>query len=334
MLTFDSWRPAGGLIKGSWLSKHGAIGFALAVILVWPVIIEGVGRLYRLLEVKPQVFVWIPEDIVEDEGDPNYSRAGNAGFVVSSEGVMAVDATNSPYHARELLYEIRQRTNQPVRYLVDTGASGDEVLGNEVFADLQVPILSTPDIQAEVRGRAQTIGQKLSGDQKFERRFRGIHVTPPNQIFQGPTEVALGGQTIRLIPLDPSLHAAAVLIPSSKVVFLGDIFQNQYFPRLESRDIHRWIDALKQAESWNAEIYVPGHGEPGSRKDVAAFRVFLEWMTNEVQTRVAQGKSLEQVQNEISFQGYPWHAHELSAHLIEDLYQQLSTSAKNNPASP
>jgi glyoxylase-like metal-dependent hydrolase (beta-lactamase superfamily II) len=335
MLTFDFWRPAGGWFKEPWLWKKRGAWCALALaILLRPAITMGVGRLYRLLEVKPQVFVWIPDDIIEDEGDPNYSRAGNAGFVVTSEGVMTVDATNSPYHARELLYEIRQKTNQPVRYLVDTGGSGDEVLGNEVFADLQVPILSTPDIQAEIRDRAQTIGQKLTGDQKFERRFRGIHVTPPNHIFQGPTEVALGGQTIRLIPLDPSLHAAAVYLPSSKVAFLGDIFQNQYFPRLESRDIHRWIDALRQAESWNADVYVPGHGEPGPRKDVAAFRSFLEWMTNEVQTRVAQGKSLEQVKSDISFQNYPWHAHELSVHLIEDLYQQLSTSAKNNPANP
>jgi cyclase len=298
-----------------------------------PVIAYGVGRLYELREVKPQVFVWLPEDVIEQEGDPEYSRAGNAGFIVTGQGVVAVDATNSPYHAREELYEIRQKTGEPVRYLVDTGGAGDEVLGNEVFADLQVPILSTPAIQAEIRDRAQTIGQKLTANEKFGRRFRGIHITPPTQTLQGETDLSLGAQTIRLIPFDASLQALAVDLPESKVVFLGDLFQNQYFPRLESRDVHSWIDALRQAEAWNADVYVPGHGEPGSRQNVEQFRAFLEWLANEVQTRVAKGKSLDEVKNEIDLKNYPWHARELAPELVAGVYQQLSASARNNSTS-
>jgi glyoxylase-like metal-dependent hydrolase (beta-lactamase superfamily II) len=337
MLTSDFLRSGSGFYKDSWRSTGSAARFALGLaslaVLAWPVIASGVGRLYVLREVKPQVFVWLPEDIIEQEGDPDYSRAGNAGFILTSEGVVAVDATNSPYHAREVLYEIRQKSGQPVRYLIDTGGSGDEVLGNEVFADLQVPILSTPAIQTEIRDWAHTIGQKLIGNGRFERRFRGIHVTPPNQIFQGETNVSLGGQTIRLIPFDPSLHAAAVFLPDSGVVFLGDLFQNQYFPRLESRDVRRWIDALRQVESWNADVYVPGHGDPGSKKEVGEFRSFLEGLMNEVQMRIAAGKSLEQVKSEVTLQNYPWRAHELAAGLVEGVYEQLSEPAKNNAAS-
>lgn len=302
---------------------------ALAV-LTLPVVALGVGRLYVLREVKPQVFVWLPDDIIEQEGDPEYSRSGNAGFVVTSQGVVAVDATNSPYHAREVLYEIREKTGQPVRYLIDTGSSGDEVLGNEVFADLEVPILSTLSVQEQIRDRAHTIGQKLIGNERFERRFRGIHVTPPNQIFQGETNMVLGGQTIRLVPFDPSLHAAAVFLPGSRVAFMGDLFQNHYFPRLESRDIRRWIEALGQAMAWGADVYVPGHGEPGSARDVGEFRSFLESLTSEVQARIAAGESLEQTKAEVTLQNYPWSAHELAADLVAGVYQQLSASARNN----
>jgi cyclase len=310
-----------------------APGLIAAVFFAWPAITSGVGRLYELREVKPQVFVWIPEDIIEQDGDPDYSRAGNAGFVVTSEGVLAVDATNSPYHAREVLYEIRQKTSQPMRYLIDTGGAGDEVLGNEVFADLRVPILSTPAVQSAVRDRAQFIGQKLAGNEKLGRRFRGIHVTPPNQTFQGETDVRLGGESIRLIPFDPSLHAAAVFVPGSKVVFLGDLFQNHYFPRLDSRDARQWIDALRQAESWNADVYVPGHGDPGSATDVEEFRSFLESLVSQVQSCIAAGKSPQQTRSEVTLQNYPWRAHELAAGLVEGVYQQLSTSAKNNDRS-
>ena len=337
MSTSDLLRSGSGFFKDSGRLTASAarclLGLATLVVVAWPLTTSGVGRLYQLREVKPQVFVWIPEDIIEQEGDPDYSRAGNAGFVVTSQGVVAVDATNSPYHAREVLYEIRQKTSGPVRYLIDTGGSGDEVLGNEVFADLQVPILSTPTIQTEIRDRAQSLGQRLASNQDFGRRFRGIHVTPPNQTFDGKAELALGGQTIRLTAFDPSLHAVAVQLTTAKVVFLGDLFQNRYFPRLESRDLSRWIDALRQAESWNAEVYVPGHGEPGSKKELGEFRTFLESLTKEVQARIAAGKSLAQVKSEISLGNDTWRARELAPELVEGVYQQLSASAKNNSAS-
>jgi glyoxylase-like metal-dependent hydrolase (beta-lactamase superfamily II) len=326
MLTSDFLRSGCGFTK-DWLPRAAACTLIALAAFLTPAVTRAVGRLYEVREVKPHVFVWLPEDIIEQEGDPQYVRAGNAGFVITGDGVVVVDATNSPFHAREMLYEIRQKTDQPVRYLIDTGDAGDEVLGNEVFADLQVQILSSPAIQGQIRSRAQALAQSTSGHTASER-LRGIHITPPNQTFQGEDQFSLGGQTIKLIALDSGLQAVAVSLPAAKVVFLGDLYQNQYFPRLESRDVHRWIDALRQAESWNAEVYVPGHGEPSGPKEVAEFRHFLEWLTSEVQTRLAEGKSLDQVKQELgSFTNYPWHAHELAAHLVEGLYQQLAGGA-------
>ena len=69
--------------------------------------------LYRVQEVKPKIFVWIPDDVIDQECDPLFARAATSGFIVTSEGVVVVDTSNSPMHARDLLYEIRQRTDLP-----------------------------------------------------------------------------------------------------------------------------------------------------------------------------------------------------------------------------
>src|SRR5260370_2338979 len=102
------------------------------------------GERYEVREIKPHIFVWIPEDIIDQEGDPQFSRAGNAGFIVTPQAVVAVNTTNSPFHARELLYEIRRRADAQVKYVIHTDSRGDQPLCNEMFLHQQAPILSTP----------------------------------------------------------------------------------------------------------------------------------------------------------------------------------------------
>ena len=312
---------AGGL-RPRWIAGGAVLAAALVAIL--PNTGRGAGWQYKVHELKPGVFAWIPDDIIEAEGDPQYERAGNAGFVITSEGVVVVNATNSPFHAREVLYEIRHRTWAPVRYLIDTGSASDETLGNQVFGDLQASILATPRIQAQIRDRGQALLRQENASEEFQRRLRGFHITPPNQTFDSTETLTLGGQAVRVLAF-AGLDAVAVQLPAVKVVYLGDLFDNRYFPKLDSRDLARWVEALREAEALDADVYVPGHGDPGGREQVKEFREFLEWLTREIQTRQAGGKTLEQTKAEmVPFKSYPWHGGELQAELVEDVYQQLA----------
>ena len=298
------------------------------------------GTRYQVREVKPSVFVWIPEDIIEEDGDPDFTRAGTAGFIVTHEGVVVIDTTNTPFHGRELLYEIRQRTPQPVTYVVDTNGTADQVLGNEVFRDSGATILAAPGADAEMRERQQELARLETSDRKLQRRMRGIHVKLPDRAVEGETTLRPNGQEIRFTRLDTRAPDLAVFLPGAKVAFLGDLFENNYFPQVEigtgSRNVRQWIEALRAAEAWDADIYVPGHGEPGGKKDVASFRQFLEWLANEVQSRVAAGKSPEQTKTELAplVENYHWHAPELAAGLVTAVYQQLASPSAHTPDLP
>jgi len=305
------------------LITAGALVVAVCLAL-WPGDGRGAGWQYQVRELKPGVFAWIPDDIIEADGDPQYERAGNAGFVITPEGAVVINATNSPFHAREVLYEIRHRTQAPIRYLIDTGSASDETLGNQVFGDLQASILATPRIQAQIRDRGQALLRQERGSEEFQRRLRGVHITPPNQTFDSTDTLTLGGQSVRVLAF-AGLDAVAVQLPAVRVVFLGDLFNNRYFPKLDSRDVQRWIEALREAEALDADVYVPGHGDPGGKEQVREFREFLEWLTREIQTRQTAGKTLEQTKAElIPLQSYAWHGGELQAALVEDVYQQLA----------
>lgn len=289
------------------------------------------GGRYEVREVKPGVFVWIPEDIIDQDGDARFNRAANAGFVVTTEGVLVVNTTNTPFHAREVLYEIRRHTEQSVKYVVTTGPEADEMLGNEVFADLQATIISTPAAQAGIRAYRQELERDLEGDDlKLQARMRGIHPTAPTRTFDGATALRLGNQDIRLVTFTgtASTGEAAVYLPGSKVLFLGDLYANAYFPSIGSRDLGGWIETLRQVEAWDAEVFVPGHGLPSGKKEVSDFRQFLEWLVAEVRTRYQEGKTLQQVKGELlPFSSYHWHAPEVGPRAVEAVYQQLTVAS-------
>ena len=154
-------------------------------------------------------------------------------------------------HARDLLYEIRQRTELPIRYVINTSSAADHMLGNEVFTDEQATLISTKTAQAEMEQYRQDLADRMRGEQgwRLQARMRGFHVTPSLQTFDSEMSLNIGGQDIRITSLlreETSPEDAVVYLPSAKTLFLGELFDNQYFPRIGSRDVHRWIEVLRQ----------------------------------------------------------------------------------------
>jgi glyoxylase-like metal-dependent hydrolase (beta-lactamase superfamily II) len=246
---------------------------------------------YAVTEVKPHVFVWVPEDIHDFDGDPRFSLPGTAGFVIGPQGVVVVNTTNSPFHAREVLYEIRERTDQPVRYVIDTDARGDHMLGNEAFVDERPTIIASSAAAAAMRAYRLDIAQRMDAEGepgfRMRERMRGIHFTLPTETIDKDLTIGVGGEEIRMLltGAGPSPGSLVVFLPQSKVLFLGDLYENGFIPKLQGVDLEKWAAYLRTVESWDVDVYVPGHGAPGDKKSLAEFLKFLEW--SEKNTRPA-----------------------------------------------
>lgn len=65
----------------------------------------------------------------------NRNFISNAGFVITPEGVVVVDALGSPELARELLREIAKITPRKVTHVVVTHYHADHVYGLQVFEE-------------------------------------------------------------------------------------------------------------------------------------------------------------------------------------------------------
>ncbi len=284
---------------------------------------------YQVQQLKPNVFVWIPEDVVDLDGDPQYSRAAAVGFVITPQGVVVIGASNNPLHAREVLFEIRRRTDAPVIDVIDLDADGDQVLGNEVFAEQRAQIISTARTAAQMRTYQGQLSARRIHDSELRSHLRGIHFTLPTQTFDRQMALRAGSEEIRILRENTGVAGetggdAVVFLPQEKILFLGDLYDNGYVPSMDSRDIRRWIAALGQLETWEADTFVPAHGLPGSRQDIESFRRFLQWIVSEVQTRIQEGKSLRQVKQDLlTSSQFRLHAWENVPQTLAVVYQQL-----------
>jgi cyclase len=335
-----SSRSAGSAWRHSFSSKPFAASFfsifVLSLLLASPrADFASDSSYYHLREIKPNVFVWIAEDILDQEGDPEFNRAGNAGFIITRDGVVVVNTTNTPFNARALLYEIRQRTELPIRYVINTSASPDVMLGNEAFEDFKPVIISTRPAALAMRQYRDEFPARIEGNWRVAASMRGVHPVPSNQIFDKELTLHLGGQQIKVIDLgdNASPGDAAVYLPGSKVLFLGNVFENEYVPRMGSADIDHWIATLEKVESWDVDVFVPGHGEPSGKAGVHEFRSFLEWLSGQVQLGLKKGMTLPQIQNAlVPFQKLHWHAPELESEAVGAVYRLL-VKQKNQASS-
>ena len=86
--------------------------------------------------------VWFVQGAAALGSTANRNFISNAGFVVTDDGVVVIDALGSPTLANELLAEIRRVTPQPVRYVIVTHYHADHIYGLQVFKAVGAKIIA------------------------------------------------------------------------------------------------------------------------------------------------------------------------------------------------
>ncbi|WP_417699704.1 MBL fold metallo-hydrolase [Pseudophaeobacter sp.] len=214
------------------------------------------------VEVIPHVF-----SAIGATAPPGYDNAGhnnNLSFIVTSEGVVVINAGASNALAAALHAEIKAETDQPVVLVINENGQGHAMLGNGYWRDLGVDVLAHEDAIAEVQKNGDFILQRMqsyNGDRAGDTR-----VEPANLSFADSYEVTLGGVDIQVLHLGPAHDPGdtQVWIPQWQIMIAGDIaFHERMLPifphTCTSCWMETWVDKLEPL----APTYViPGHGHP------------------------------------------------------------------------
>jgi glyoxylase-like metal-dependent hydrolase (beta-lactamase superfamily II) len=240
---------------------------------------------FTLKHVGPNVWAAIDNDRAAAPA------AANAGFVIGDDGVIVIDTFSSLEAAKLLLAEIHRQTTLPVKFVINTHYHLDHVAGNGIFADAGAVVVA----HRNVRGWIHTENLRLLGTFLTpELKALTEAVVAPIVVYDQGVDLHLGAREIqvRSFPGHTGGDSIAV-IPDARIVFAGDLLWHGMLPNLVDASTQPWIETLDTllAQSDPGYTFVPGHGDVGSQRDVAAFREYLMTVRTLVAAAKAQGKS-------------------------------------------
>jgi len=269
-------------------------------------------------------------------------------FLVTPEGIVVSDPINREF-AEWLRGELERRYEVPVRYVLYSHHHWDHASGGEVFADtaefighesmaeaLQLPPARTPLGEAaramDANGNGRVERAEASGnlqaqfalyDADGDGALSGAEIArgpvsdvyPARNLFEDRRTVTLGGKSVEMIHVGPthSPDMTVLRFPAERAVFLVDFISVKRLPfqTLPGYDIDEMTATIRAVEALDFDIAVGGHGDIGTKQDVADHRIYLEELRDAVAAGIAEGKSLEELQASITMEEYSdWGAYD------------------------
>ena len=212
----------------------------------------------------------------------NGNFISNAGFVVTRDSVVVIDALGSPALARELLRRIRDITSKPVSHVVLTHYHADHVYGLQVFKQPGVTVIAHRAGRDYLSSETARLRLEASRESLAPWIDANTRLEPADRWVDGDTEFTVGGVTFQIRALGPA-HTAedlAVFVPSEGVLFCGDLVFRGRVPFVGQADSRQWLKSLDRLLMLDARVLLPGHGEPSSRprEDLALTRDYLAYL--------------------------------------------------------
>jgi glyoxylase-like metal-dependent hydrolase (beta-lactamase superfamily II) len=235
---------------------------------------------YKIEQVAPGAFaaIAVPGD---------RASVGNAGFVVGSEAVLAIDSSATEEGARELLAEIRKLTPLRVEWVVDTHYHLDHVGGNAVYRGAGAVVVA----HANVRKWARTENLKWRKEITAADRALLDALALPEITTEDRITVSLGDRDA-VISARPGHTNGDVVVRVGDVVFAGDLLWKTTVPNMIDAHTEAWVETLDGfLRDAPAAVFVPGHGPVGRALDVRFFRDYVAAVRSTVQREMDAGRT-------------------------------------------
>lgn len=252
---------------------------------------------------------------LEEARAANEGFIANAGFVITSDGVVVFDTLGSPALADRLIAEIRKRTTLPIRRVIISHYHADHFYGIPAFHRVGAEVWA--DTRAHVYLNSPAASERLTERKQIIGRWLGPQFTLPlpDRWLDKPVDFMMGGVRFSLRHIGPahSPEDLTMLVEPDGVLYSGDVVYAGRVPFVGDADTRQWLLAIDRLLAMPVRVMVPGHGPASTdpQRDARMTRDYLVFvrtqMGNAVQNFVSFNDAYKQVDwsqfdNEPTFQ--------------------------------
>ena len=213
----------------------------------------------------------------------NRNFISNAGFFVTDDGVVVVDALGSPALAQELLREIHRVTPQALRYVVVTHYHADHIYGLQTLAQAGAKVIGHASAREYLN--SDTAQRRLEASRIDLAPWidANTRLVPADQwLDTQETRFRLGSMDFVVDNVGPA-HTpedVVVFVPQLGVLFAGDLFFQGRIPFVGQADSRLWIQALNRLMKYQPKLVIPGHGPASTNPmvDITMTRDYLLYL--------------------------------------------------------
>jgi len=206
----------------------------------------------------------------------------NAGFVVTPEGVVVIDALGTPALGEALIAAVRSVTPTPIKRLILTHYHADHYYGAVAFRRAGIEIWAHRSAQAILESGEPERRRSQRAQELFPWVDESTPIVRADRWLDETTRFTLGGVAFEVIHVGPA-HApddSIVVLPQSRVVFSGDILFAGRIPFVGDADSRQWLGRIEQLLALNPRAIVTGHGPMSTdpARDLALTRDYLVYL--------------------------------------------------------
>ena len=245
----------------------------------------------KLVPAKLSEHAWFVRGGTGVASAQNEGFNSNAGFVVTTDGVVVIDVLGTPALGQALLDAIRKVTDKPVKRVILTHYHADHFYGLAPFKAAGAEIWAHQAALEYLDGG--------EGARRLEQRSleladwvpRDMPLVHADKWLAGDERFTLGGVAFEVVPMGPahSPEDLMIVLPGEGVVFSGDLFFAGRIPFVGEADSKRWLARIDSLLATNPKLMVPGHGDPSRdpRADLVLTRDYLTYL------RETMGRAVE-----------------------------------------
>lgn len=211
-------------------------------------------------------------------------RGGNIGLFFGEDGVFLIDDQYAPL-TDKIVAAIREVSDEPIRFLVNTHMHPDHTGGNENFGRMGTMIFGHDNVRSQMAAA-------------------GYAEEPPLITFSEDMSFHINGETVHVFKVPNSHTNGDVFIKfqGSNVIHTGDVYRTTTYPYIDVGNGGSFLgtidalDRLIEASDADTKI-IPGHGQLSNVAEARVFRDMVAAIRDRVAEAIRNGMSLEEIQN-------------------------------------